>query len=296
MPGMQPGSIDLVIADPPYATSTRMYRRKKYGNDSDKMEQREVKEFTRDWLALVTRLLAPTGSIYVMCSSRSIWHMEAALQRLRLEHRGTIVWHYSQGKGVTHGYSIRHDSILWFSKTKEYTFNLDAIRVPQKAYRRANNMRGANPGDVWSFPQVRFNSSSRQAHPTQKPEGLIERIVLASSNTGDTVLDPFAGSGTSLRVCQQLDRRCIGIELNREFVSQISQRLDEPFAGFDTFDSRVLNPPIEMTDPVIRAQYRKDHERWFLSGRSQEQLREFRRRWLENYPVDDERTDQPSLF
>ena len=79
-------------------------------------------------------------------------------------------------------------------------------------------MRGANPGNVWKFSHVHYSNPNRQVHPTQKPEGLIERMVLASSKEGDLVLDPFSGSGTTLRVCQQLNRKCIGLELNAEYV------------------------------------------------------------------------------
>ncbi len=83
-----------------------------------------------------------------------------------------------------------------FNKSRKFTFNLDTVRVPQKYYRARKNMRGANPGDVWQFSHVHYCNENRQDHPTQKPEGLIERMVLASSNEDDTVLDPFAGSGT----------------------------------------------------------------------------------------------------
>jgi site-specific DNA-methyltransferase (adenine-specific) len=85
-------------------------------------------------------------------------------------------------------------------------------------------MRGANPGDVWQFSQVHYCNQKRQNHPTQKPEGLIERMVLASSDEGDLVLDPFAGSGTTLRVCQQLKRKGIGIEINPEYVLMTEER------------------------------------------------------------------------
>ena len=86
-----------------------------------------------------------------------------------------ICWHYTQGIGKKKGFSPRHDDILMFAKGKSHTFNLDAIRVPQKYYRSRNNMRGANPGDVWEFSHIHYCQENRQNHPTQKPEGLIER-------------------------------------------------------------------------------------------------------------------------
>jgi len=126
-----------------------------------------------------------------------------------------------------------------FTKSKNFTFNLDEIRVPQKFYRSINNMRGANPGDVWEFSHVHYCNGDRQKHPTQKPEGLIERIILSSSNIGDLVVDPFSGSGTTLRVSQQLRRNCIGIEINSQYVELTKIRLDKPFDGFDTIDPRM---------------------------------------------------------
>ena len=126
-------------------------------------------------------------------------------------------------------------------------------------------MRGANPGDVWVFSHVHYCHTNRQRHPTQKPEGLIERMVLASSNADDLVLDPFAGSGTTLRVCQQLDRKCIGIELNPSYVLMIKERLQLPFSGFDSVDPRMERVPLDLRSKSIRLQYLKDHMRWFLT-------------------------------
>jgi DNA modification methylase len=111
-----------------------------------------------------------------------------------------------------------------FNKSSSFTFNLDDIKVPQKYYRERNNMRGANPGDVWSFTHVHYCNENRQGHPTQKPEGIIERMVLGSSNKNDVVLDPFSGSGTTLRVCQQLERSAIGIEINPQYVAMTRRK------------------------------------------------------------------------
>ena len=107
-------------------------------------------------------------------------------------------------------------------------------------------MTGANPGDVWGFSHVHYSNPERQNHPTQKPEALIARIVLASSAEGSLVLDPFSGSGTTLRVCQQLDRNCIGVELNPSFVSMTQLRLSRPFDGFDSIDLRMERTPRDL--------------------------------------------------
>jgi site-specific DNA-methyltransferase (adenine-specific) len=157
-----------------------------------------------------------------------------------------ITWHYTQGMGRTKGFSPRHDDILMFSKTREFCFNLDSVRVPQKYYRQRNNMAGANPGDVWTFSHVHYSNPEREDHPTQKPEALICRMVLASSNEGDLILDPFCGCGTTARVCQALSRRCLGIEINPEFVAQTQSRLQKPFDGFDSFDPRMNRTPRDL--------------------------------------------------
>ena len=125
-------------------------------------------------------------------------------------------------------------------------------------------MRGANPGDVWEVSHIHYCQKNRQPHPTQKPEALIERMVLASSNIGDTVLDPFCGSGTTLRVCQQLNRNAIGIELNSEYVEQIKERLNEKFEGFDSIDERMLRIPNDFNDTDTREEYITNHINWFL--------------------------------
>jgi hypothetical protein len=176
-----------------------------------------------------------------------------------------IVWHYTQGMGKTKGFSPRHDDILMFTKSRKFKFNLDEVRVPQKYYRDRNNMRGANPGDVWEFSHVHYCNGNRQNHPTQKPEGLIERMVLASSDKGDLVIDPFSGSGTTLRVCQQLNRRAIGIEINSEYVKMTQVRLGAAFMGFDSIDPRVERVPRDLRRTDIREDYLNKHKKWFLT-------------------------------
>jgi site-specific DNA-methyltransferase (adenine-specific) len=153
-----------------------------------------------------------------------------------------------------------------FTKSKEFIFNLDDIRVPQKYYRERNNMRGANPGDVWEFSHVHYCNENRQNHPTQKPEGLMERMVLASSNERSLVLDPFLGSGTTLRVCQQLKRAGTGIELNPDYVRMSQERLQKEFSGFDSVDPRMERVPFDLRNALVRQEYLKNHKQWFLSN------------------------------
>ena len=252
-------SVDLIIADPPYNLG------KDYGNNHDLIGFDEYLDFSHNWISQAYRVLKPKGSIYVFMGVRFISYLYDILDReCKMYFNSWICWHYTQGMGKRLGFSPRHDDILFFNKSEKYAFNLDDVRVPQKYYRSRNNMRGANPGDVWKFSHVHYCNPNRQNHPTQKPEGLIERMVLASSNEGDLILDPFAGSGTTLRVCQQLKRSCIGFEMNPGFVSLIEERLGKAFSGFDSIDERMERVPHDLRDEDIRSQYFKNHAEWFL--------------------------------
>lgn len=252
-------SVDLIIADPPYNLG------KDYGNNHDLVGFDEYIEFSKQWLSEAKRILSPTGSIYVFMGVRFISYLYDILDRqLGFYFNSWITWHYTQGMGKTKGFSPRHDDILFFNKSSKFTFNLDEVRVPQKFYRDRNNMRGANPGDVWEFSHVHYCQENRQSHPTQKPEALIERMVLASSNEGDIVVDPFSGSGTTLRVCQQLRRNALGIELNPEYVEMTKTRLLSEFNGFDGIDPRMERVPNDLNNIQYRQTYLKNHISWFL--------------------------------
>jgi site-specific DNA-methyltransferase (adenine-specific) len=252
-------SADLVIADPPYNL------RKDYGNNDDNKSFDEYMNFSRDWIKEIHRILKNTGTIYIFMGVRFISYLYMLLEKeYNFIFNSWITWHYTQGLGKTKGFSPRHDDILMFSKTDNYKFILNNIRIPQKYYRSVNNMRGANPGDVWQFSHIHYCNKNRQDHPTQKPEGLIERMILASSEENDMVIDPFAGSGTTLRVCQQLNRNCIGIELNPEYVKLIHERLKQPFNGFDSIDERMERVPNDLNDENTRNVYLENHKNWFL--------------------------------
>lgn len=257
----QDNSVDLIIADPPYNLG------KDYGNGSDDKTFEEYITFTKNWTKESKRILKKNGTIYVFMGFRFISYLYEILEKENSFHFiNWICWHYTQGIGKKKGFSPRHDDILMFSKTSNYTFNIDSIRVPQKYYRTINNMRGANPGDVWQFSHIHYCQDNRQDHPTQKPEGLIERMVLASSNEGDLVVDPFSGSGTTLRVCQQLNRNSIGIELNENYVKMTKNRLKEKFTGFDSIDPRMERVPNDLNDAKVREDYLNNHIEWFLKN------------------------------
>lgn len=254
-------SVDLIVTDPPYNL------KKDYGTTKDNLEFKEYLDFSKEWLTECKRVLKPNGTIYIFMGMRFISYIYSILEvELEMKFCSWITWYYTQGIGKTKGFSPRHDDILMFTKSNDYTFNLDDIRVPQKYYRSVNNMRGANPGNVWEFSHIHYCNSNRMKHPTQKPEGLYERMILASSNVGDVVLDPFLGSGTCARVCQQLNRNWIGIEINEDYVQMINERLTMPFSGFDSIDEKYLRVPNDLNDPDYREEYINNHIEWFLKN------------------------------
>lgn len=255
-------SINLIVTDPPYNLN------KDYGNNQDKLEFEEYLEFSRAWLKEAKRVLTDDGTLYVFMGMRYISYIYTILeQELGMTFNSWITWFYTQGIGKTKGFSPRHDDILMFTKhSKKFVFNLDLIRVPQKYYRSVNNMRGANPGNVWEFSHMHYCNKNRKKHPTQKPEGLYERMILASSNEGDTILDPFVGSGTLLRVCQQTGRKGIGIDINPDYIEMTKERLQEPFNGFDSIDERMKRVPNDLNDADVRTEYIQNHMAWFLKN------------------------------
>ena len=255
-------SVDLIVTDPPYNLN------KDYGKSQDKLEFDEYIEFSKKWLSECNRVLRKNGTIYIFMGMRYISYIYEILEKdLGFTFNSWITWYYTQGIGKTKGFSPRHDDILMFNKNaKKFTFNLDAIRVPQKYYRSVNNMRGANPGKVWEFSHMHYCNAKRQKHPTQKPEGLYERMILASSNEGDVVLDPFGGSGTCLHVCQHTGRKGISIDLNPEYCKMTEERLLEPFDGFDSVDEKMTRCPNDLNDPVVRIEYIYNHIEWFLQN------------------------------
>ncbi len=233
--------VDLIIADPPYNLG------KDYGNNRDLKAWHEYEDFTRNWIKQAVRILKPTGSFYIFMGVRFISKLFLMLEdEFHLNFNGWITWHYTQGMGRKIGFSPRHEDILYFTKTNNFFFNLDEVRIPQKYYRARNNMQGANPGDVWQFSHVHYCSAERESHPTQKPEALMERIIKASSNPGDLVLDPFVGSGTTCKVADILGRNWIGIDINKNYIEMSGSRIAKKTFNFDSYDPRVERTPRDL--------------------------------------------------
>lgn len=218
------GSVDLVFADPPYNIG------KDFDGIHDRVDESIYFDWCFDWLAECIRVLSPTGSFYLMNSTQNMPALDLWC-REHLSILSRIVWSYdSSGMQAKRYFGSMYEPILHMVKNpKAYTFNADDILVEAKTgakrglmdYRK-NPPQPYNttkvPGNVWDFPRVRFKMDEYENHPSQKPEKVLERIILASSNPGDVVLDPFSGSFTTGAVARRLMRRSISIEKNPAYL------------------------------------------------------------------------------
>lgn len=235
MPLLPEESVDLIIADPPYNIS-KTYNGTKFSkrNDSD------YEKFTRQWLELALPLLKPSGSIYVCCD----WDTSLIIGRVLKEYvkvRNRITWQREKGRGAKANWKNGLEDIWFATKSGHYTFNLDAVKIRRKvvAPYKVNgkpkdwnetengNYRDTCPSNFWDDITIPFWSMPENtAHPTQKPEKLIAKIMLASSNENDVVFDPFLGSGTTSVVAKKLNRQYLGIEIEKQYCIWAEQRLE----------------------------------------------------------------------
>lgn len=176
-------------------------------------------------------------------------------QGLKLRNR--IAWHFEHGLHCSRRFSGRYETIIWFTKSDDYVFNLDAVRIPQKypgkkyfkgpkTGKYSCNPLGKNPGDLWIIPNVKSNHIEKTEHPCQFPVELIERLVLSLSNEGDWVFDPFLGTGTTIIAAIRHKRKAAGAEIVSKYVKLAMGRIRQEIAG--TLKTRPMNRPIY--DPV----------------------------------------------
>jgi len=219
---------DLVFADPPFNIG---YKYDKY--DDEKASDKYL-AWTRDWIGACVRVLQPHGSFYIAIGDEYAAQIKLIMEdELGLTLRNWIIWHYTFGQQTKNKFARSHTHLLYFVKdAKSFTFNDGMVRVisdRQKKYadKRANPA-GKMPDDVWDeYPRVCGTFRERTGFPCQMPESLLARIVRASSNEGNWVLDPFCGSGTTAVVAHKLNRQFTTIDLSEEYVEAARKRVAE---------------------------------------------------------------------
>ena len=243
-------SVTLVVTSPPYNIG------KKYGKYSDKISLEEWKELINDVTKEIYRILKPNGSFFLNLSPIPLGNDKEILplpyigydimKENNFKIRNIITWTFNNMQNCTNRLSGRYENIVWGVKNlNNYIFNLDEVRIP---YITKNDKRlvggiGRNPTDVWYFDRVNNMTKKKLdlTHPTIYPLPMIVRILKMSSNVGDTILDPFAGSGTSLVAAKILNRKAIGFELDTKYKNECERRLategNIPASVFDEYKS-----------------------------------------------------------
>lgn len=276
--------VDLVYIDPPFFTNRKFTTRVGKGEDSRKPKDwlldtgygdtwadlDEYIQFLYERIRLAYQLLSPTGSLYLHLD----WHADAYARLLLDEIFGAdrllneIIWTYHGPSPIRSAFNRKHDTILLYTKSEVYTFNADDVRTEynQNTVKTFNSStkagfgkvpdlaRGKVPEDWWYFPVVARLHSERTGYPTQKPEKLIERVIRASSNPGDLVLDFFSGSGTTALVAARHGRHFIGVDASEKAI-QISEERLTRFGNpkFEIWSTRNLENRIKESNNLVRS-------------------------------------------
>lgn len=245
-------SLQLIVTSPPYNIGKEYEKRIKL-NQYIEQQSEVIKE--------CVRTLNDTGSIcwqvgnYV--DNGAIIPLDSVLypvfNDLGLKMRNRIIWHFEHGLHCSKRFSGRYETIIWFTKTDKYIFNLDPVRVPQKypgkkyfkgpkAGQYSCNPLGKNPGDIWVIPNVKSNHVEKTIHPCQFPVELIERLVLSMTNEDQWVFDPFLGTGTSIIAALKHNRKGMGAEIMQSYVNIAFDRIKQLTNG--SLKMRPMNRPI----------------------------------------------------
>lgn len=274
-------SVKLVVTSPPYNIGKEYEKRRDI--DSYLADQEEtIKE--------AIRILTDDGSICWQVGNHigkdgEVFPLDALIyaigKKYGLKLRNRIIWHFGHGLHCTKRFSGRHETIVWFTKSDNYTFNLDPIRVPQKYPGKKNfkknekygtlsgNPLGKNPSDIWEIPNVKNNHPEKTTHPCQFPIELIERLVLSMTNQGDIVLDPYLGVGSALCAAVIHNRKGYGSDIMKEYLDIAEQRIKAAANG--TLNRRMMGTPVyQPTESVKLAElpeeFKKARESLFGSG------------------------------
>lgn len=261
MHDLEPESMKLIVTSPPYNIGKAYETRRSL---------EKYKEAQAATIAEAVRLLHPKGSIcwqvgnYV--ADGAVMPLDILLYPLFANHnlrlRNRIMWTFGHGLHCQRRFSGRHETILWFTKSDDYTFNLDPVRVPskypnKKAFKGpkkgqlSSNPKGKNPSDVWDIPNVKANHVEKEQHPCQFPVALIERLVLALTDKGDAVLDPYLGVGSSAVAAIMHGRKAFGCDTNEKYIDVAWRRVCDYRAGrlkTRPMNKPVFEPPIQWED------------------------------------------------
>lgn len=245
-------SMHLIVTSPPY----------NIGKEYEKRTSNELYiEQQAATIAEAVRLLHPQGSICWQVGNGiddgEIFPLDILLYPLFKTHglklRNRIVWTFGHGLHCQKRLSGRHETILWFTKSDDYTFNLDPIRIPSKYPEKkhfkgpnkgkiSSNPLGKNPSDVWDIPNVKSNHVEKSEHPCQFPVGLVERLVLGLTNKGDSVLDPYLGVGSSAIAAIKNGRHAYGCDILPDYIEIANERIEALRQG--ELRTRPMNKPI----------------------------------------------------
>ena len=228
-------SVDLLIADPPYNLDKDFH-----GSKFSRMTAEEYEEYTESWLRAVLPLLKPDASVYICCD----WQNSPEVCRVMRKYlivRNRITWQREKGRGAVSNWKNGMEDIWFATVSNNYTFNVDAVKIRKKViapYREdgkpkdweateQGNFRNTCPSNFWDDISIPYWSMAENTpHPTQKPEKLLAKLILASSNPQAVVFDPFAGSGSTLVTAKKLDRHFMGIEQNPQYCVWAQKRLE----------------------------------------------------------------------
>lgn len=228
-------SVDLLIADPPYNLDKNFH-----GNIFKKTTDDFYEEYTEGWIRLVLPLLKPNATIYVCCDWRSSYAIFSVLKKyFCIQNR--ITWQREKGRGAKTNWKNGMEDIWFATMSKSYTFNVEAVKLRRRViapYKidgrpkdweeaKNGNFRNTYPSNFWDDISIPYWSMPENtAHPTQKPEKLLAKLILASSNEGDIIFDPFLGSGSTSVTAKKLGRHYFGIEQNETYCIWIEKRLE----------------------------------------------------------------------
>lgn len=235
-------SVDLVVTSPPYnidiqygnKTSRGKILESKGVKYEDKMSEEDYRNMLRNVFDECKRVLKDDGSIWINIKNRVIdgeivppFWIQDMFSDMYL--KNLIIWNFDWGGSTNKRFAPRYEFVFWFVKDKnKYKFNLEDVKVPALNYRPDRyKTQFKNPTDVWRISMVSGNFDERTSHPAQYPEQLIERILLAGSNEGDVILDPFMGSGTTAVVAKKLKRHYLGYEIVKEYCDIANERLQK---------------------------------------------------------------------